>query len=998
MSGDNVPLLDPQDPDDVELLTQPSRGELVKRADGKGFDYLNHTNLETDSVSFTYNRIVGVSTTSVTATVNFTRPLALLGYSLHGYNLPPVDPATNKAVFWPGKSTRVTKIAAAGFTYQAIAAREPALSDTATIGQVMTWVLANPCTVAPDAGAYYGKTDNLALDQVFGELVADNQFTDFVSPWVLYKGGDTFVKGKVFSGQVSENRVHPSVLGAYGTGKPYFAGESATMKGMPYVGIQDITFGDRMEVRDCSYLCIDGSDLDSAYKDAEGGFEFGGAVTSTARHTAEGITVRRSKLLDSFRRVPVSGGTSWSTGKGDRGSAMYATNMLGVLIDEVFIDMSGWSIGYRGDYLYTDGVNFWPKGPDIFSHGFYFQQNTMEIHFKNSIITRPSGSDFQLRGGGMLQNINTSYANLGNTHTLGWWVNDVVEGERIGHWGYSDRYVKHHAGLKNYFASPTNSDARGINLPPEGVVPFRTAILNMGTKLGTFISGDQIGPLGHSTTPKNGDAFVSASIYPSPASPVYIRDHSGVIIGNWNSGSYPNQNTNGLDATAIEGLDISEYAKILLDNPAATYFDFCDYLRTLEDPISALEPLQRFQLSPFGVISSTVRTTPQTCVFQQHAVGSPGIRMDIELDWTQGDLPGTVAGDSIDMAGHHGQGSFNPKNRITDFTLGPSLLWNGGCMDLLGDLIVPASGSTLTVCDNAHFYVNDVTGGDLTLNVTEGVFINRQALTTVVDATFRYGSIGILAYEGGSYTVGSGDTLTVYGYADVGFEGDSGGTATLNLNAGGTLKFKPSMRFMLNTSTMSYDPIVMNVITFYPFHMPVKGSTFTGTNANQARCVASVIGSIATGADAVWVYADDLVGPAFADTEALTGPTIAAYYYDKGTKVFGNVQGTYQPVMGAITDVQSGMHGFDANGDVIAENVASVVNLNGINLEIDLWMMGNVTDFPLIDVGSVVHNANFGTVTINGGDEKDVTIDVTSTQVLLTIANGSGGVTVNYPV
>lgn len=1003
-AADNSVLEDPTGPDSIEITSQPARGHVVALPNGK-MSFNHNNDLTTTPLSFTYDRTTGVVTTPVTATIVLATPI-MTGWEQRGYYLPPVDYSVSHLAFaWPGETSRLIHADADSLlTFDAIRLAEAGISDTADVQTVANWIADNPAT--GQGGKYYGQTPALALEQELAErtyfaVIRDERFT---SPWLLYKRGGVYGTISRSFGAIGESKVHPIKIGAYGTGDPpFFTFKGPDMASGAYLLMQGLEYSDSLDFNDLSYGVSDymkarGNSATNSSTHLTGG--------SSGKSFARDITVRGLRAFDCSTQYPGAGRTVWAD-LPDRSSAMFGQWCLGMLVEECHIDMSGWDNGHHPTRLYTDGVSFWPHGPDVYSHGFYFDSSVTHAHFRNSWITRPSGAAFQARAGALVHGVHLSFANLGDTIGGGWFAtSNDINGRRITSWSFVDRLVKTKAGFKNYFTSPISSDSGGFQVRVECQSTFRMLVGSPGDP-DPYITGTELGPHSHPGGPRNFFPIREESIFdgipPGPARP-FVNCTQFL----WNRANYPDFGTNGLNDTQLGLITIEKYAETLL-GAGATYYDLVEHLRTLDVPSDLIDGAIRFFLSPFGAINSASRTTPQTCTFQPFATGTPGCRMDIPIDWDTDDLPGTVAGDNADLGDHIGmQGSFNPRNKITDLSF-RDLLWNGGCMDLLGDTILPAGGGTLEVEGGAHFYMNDKTGGTLGLTVKEGVFVNRGDLDDA-NIECRFGSLVILADEGKSLTIDSGRTLTVHGHAQVGFDGAAGGTATLTLSSGGKVVFKPCIKVPITVASMTDSP----AFVFAPSSsgngttremLPKIGATVTGANGSTGRCVDVLFGNSAN-TYLCWVYLDNLAGvPAFVGSEVLTADCDLMYTYDMGVQDFGAVNtAAIQPAsMGCIKKIRSGRRGFDPNGWVYEPDVNSVVVLDGADLDVHIGMLGNVTDLVLIEADTITHNFDFGTVTVYGhqvsGSEKDVTIDVTATQILLTIANAAGGgsVTVNYP-
>lgn len=146
---------------------------------------------------------------------------------------------------------------------------------------------------------------------------------------------------------------------------------------------------------------------------------------------------------------------------------------------------------------------------------------------------------------------------------------------------------------------------------------------------------------------------------------------------------------------------------------------------------------------------------------------------------------------------------------------------------------------------------------------------------------------------------------------------------------------------------------------------------------------------------------NDLSG-GFADNDVLTCDNTFYGCFQTGARAIGTIDGTPAYALATFGKVRSGLAGFQGDGftgPMIPKepNVAGVVNLDGGGLTVDILNLANVTNHPLVQDVTVNHNADFGTVTVLNGAAKNVTITVTATQILLSIANGTGIVTVSYP-
>jgi len=248
-------------------------------------------------------------------------------------------------------------------------------------------------------------------------------------------------------------------------------------------------------------------------------------------------------------------------------------------------------------------------------------------------------------------------------------------------------------------------------------------------------------------------------------------------------------NVDGLDPAVMNTTTIQRYTADLLGQDTATIDDFGQYIRSLDssDHAAATQDVLSYFRAGFG-IAETTRDTATTLRFVPDPRGD-GVRWDNRFNWDSGDLPGTVAGDSVDLGGN--RVVFGGSVTLDDLTFGPNggLVLTHGRLQVTGDLQV-GTGATLEIDRAGQFWVDTATGdAPLSITVEGGRFVNAGTFDSPVRLTATGGQT-LLATAGAEFRVDGQSHLHVDGAASrIGFDGDGTGPALVRFGPGARLEF-----------------------------------------------------------------------------------------------------------------------------------------------------------------------------------------------------------------
>ncbi len=978
-----TPLIDATNPDSVSVVTQPEAGRAVAQGD---VIYLDLTEVaDTTSLSMTYTRTTGGVDTDVTVDINVAEADVGGGWGLGEWYMLEVDGSDNIIVEPPEDADGFIEIyaSATGLSQADIATAE-SVSEATVTGQ---WLIDNR-EITDSPGQYYGDQSN-PLNHNMAQWMAQRARTpvetNFQAVHLFYERGgvysdaDTGVAREDVTG-IGHSHLHPDIIGAWGSGaRPRFIG-GWNVDRMHKLVFQSLQIDEGMTSTMGYNLVYD--DIYCDYSLATGEDTNYPITTTRASDLTRGLTIRRYHVIDAYRDTPKAG--SWA-GPTNRMSGLYAEGRFGVLFDKLFIDHPGWSEDYTKDVV-TGNV----KPTDNLSHGGYNATDNRDITFSNAIVTRAALSTIQFRASGVVQNVFSAGNNTGFNSGNGMVerLSDLSFVSQQCTMHFCSRYAQTRGGWKSDDLTSNQVVAGGLFPATEGATVVRSTIMNAGTPNILVNAGDE-GPGLANTTQATGSAFYWPYQYGTNAkteatiSPL----RWGLTVSNWNRTDFPDENVNGVAEATRDAMTIGAYTDALLSTTGSDLDSFCAHLRTLSAPWEEVDAVVDYFTDPFWTNPS--RSTSQTVTFKpDQDGGTPGIRADILDDWDTLDLPGTYSGDSIDLAGHKVYWNINPANSISGLTFGAGgeLVMLGGSLKPTGTITVDAAGNTLTIKRGAKFHTAGYTGsGVLTVEATDARLLNSGTTTGNVDIVAHYGSEIILAYDAAAFTLQSSRTLTVYGYAKVGFDGSSGGAGSITFATGSTVEFKPAARVHLDGFTLQ-EKFGKNAAGLFDtmiqaHYAPPEGGSISGDTSGVTATVIEVIRDPESNFANYYIL-EDMSG-SFTDNESVSTPQAYMAGWDDGAQsAFAAVDGTPTHTLGQIREVRTGING------TTAPNVASTINLGG-TLHVDVTGLAN-GDYTLIEVDTIA--GTFDAVTAAGNSSKDLTIAITGITMTVTVADGSGAV------
>jgi len=598
----------------------------------------------------------------------------------------------------------------------------------------------------------YGQSEDLAVDlaagkQIWGAVAPNGSST---STWLLMERGYTYsdIDGMINNNN-GESEMHPLFVGAWGTGDKPVVREEFTLAGnsSKNLVIQDIQFKGSVRIIEAENVIFD----DISVRD-----------DGMMIWKSESVTVRNSDFVDISREASKDGG-GWDAGP-DRVSGLFANFSDGVLLEDNLLDHNGWSDGY--DPAGSAGS---PQPPSQFSHNIYVGWETSDLTVRDTISMQASSYGLQVRPGGFFEDNALIDNNIGLNNVGG----DYQGAGHIGHYSLFNGNLVTSAGYKE---------------ADEKIGAISRGLIDNG-KMSTLV--DNI--VAHLADPNNPEEQAEKYLTQTSVNGNGSRVYDDTIIYNWEgvrngTNAITEKNTEGLDEDVLDQTTIQNFAAQLLGDPNATIADLGDFLEAQAkadgvDVVDADFILQYFR-EGFG-IAPDVRTEAETARFVPDDLGD-GVRWDNRLNWSTEDLPGTVAGDSVDLGGN--TVIYNGlTTEIDEMEFGPDgeLRIYGGKLTAAGGMTTEDGGGDVTITDSGQLWADGHDGADLDVDIMGGRFVNTGALTdTTLSATDGQ---AILATGGAIYGVSQGETLSVTGDAETGFDDDDGGVALLAFEQGSTL-------------------------------------------------------------------------------------------------------------------------------------------------------------------------------------------------------------------
>ena len=597
------------------------------------------------------------------------------------------------------------------------------------------------------ANSDYGNSEDLALDvdAGIGLWKAVSPSGSNTSNWLLFESGYSYEgwgNNRLISwGADGEDELHPLYIGAWGEGdRPIFdQGLDGFGDSFENLVIQGIEFQSGALLLEANNVIFD----DIVFTDDQLNLQGG-----------EGITIRNSAFYDivtTHDEARSIEGNTWETG--DFTSGTFIEEIDGLLLEENLFDHNGWAADYR-----VDGSTEGGQPPQMFNHNIYIQDSNTDVTVRDMIVMRGSLNGLQVRSGGFIED-NVLLANnvAGNfrddSHTL-----------------FTDNLITH-AG---------NKQAPNIGFETAGFDANQSGMASLVDNI-----------VAHMLDPDDPNAYAPRSDYAYRVTDPYYDD---TIVWNWKNQdadrfSAQDQNVEGLDTAVLDETTIQNFTAQLLGQSTATIDDLGNYLRAqaegeLDDVVDA-DLIIRFFQEGFG-IAPDIRPGADTLTFVPDELGD-GVRWDNRLNWDTEDLPGTYSTDSVDLGGN--DVVFGTNATIDTLSFGPDGTLNvyGGKLTLDGGFTGDEGGS-LNVEGAGQVWTEGSDAADLDIMVQGGRFANTgdmQNANLTAD-----GGQTILATGGAEFDLASSKTLAVFdAAAKVGFDGDNGGIALLDMHEDSTLSF-----------------------------------------------------------------------------------------------------------------------------------------------------------------------------------------------------------------
>ncbi|WP_169788559.1 right-handed parallel beta-helix repeat-containing protein, partial [Litoreibacter arenae] len=637
----------------------------------------------------------------------------------------------------------------------ALSAQDIAAMEGLNANQITgDWLANNP---------QYGSTEASALDvdlgmSLWGTITGSG--AEPSSHWLLFENGYDYDADLYMDGVHGEDPLHPIHITSYGDGeqatitfRPMAIGESGQN-----VVVSDLNFDDGFTIFDANNMILDGVQISDDNETA--------LVIQSLSGKPENITIRDSSVVDAYYLTPPNGADSWVNNPLMAGA--FISNADGLLIEGNLFDHNGFAPDYDPG-LSADGG----QPPQMFNHNLYIDWDNTDVTVRDNIIMRGASFGAQVRGGGFIEDNVLIDNNIGLTFVGG----DYEGRGPIGNFSLAADNVITSAGYHSADRGADGALASGIRG-------------NQGVQ-STLV--DNI--VAHLADPNNPDEQANKIYGEVGVQNVNDPFYDDSIIHNWlGSVDYGQTgvNTDGLDQGTLNATTIQTFTQQLLGDPNANIGDLADYLRAqadgqFDDVVDADLIVAYFQAG-FG-LSVEDRITPETIRFVPDALGD-GIRWDNRLNWDTDDLPGTIAGDSVDLAGNWVNYGGTTTLEDLDFGEGGTLNVSYGRLDITDHTAVGEAGGQLNISNAGQVWMDGYTDMDrLDINVDGGRFANTDLFVGNADVDITDGQ-AILATDNADFVLRDGSELNIVGDdARVGFDGDEGGTGVLLLDQGSELRF-----------------------------------------------------------------------------------------------------------------------------------------------------------------------------------------------------------------
>ncbi len=911
--------------------------------------------------------------------------------------------STGEIIFEPAPGMRPihctteARATANGFSFEQIKTIE-SLNSTWNVNQVADWCLKNtasgqthPVTGAP---VHYGEIEALAVQQRQGERMARlisqnptlNGYSDYNGVFcLLYEKGqqylsvdfDSLAGGTSNIGGEGYSYLHANWIGSWGTGaRPYIQGTAPIPNDSDRLIIQGLDFGNRAGITNGAAVILSCMRGDSQHLEVNN--EFALKVDSDVDEQGIDVTLALVHSKDVSRQAhTLTPGGLWFQ-NGDRISGLYMGDSNNGLIYRCFVDHGGWGEGYRADR----SRNF-PQSPSIFNQNSYIQVSTRAITVVDYMTTRGSLAGLQVRAAATILGLCSILNNAGQTLGRGWYDSEVTgqreNGPYRGHYWYVDGTLHTRAGAKDTWDLEMAETGKAhTQNGSNGVMTDHNIVINSEWAYPVFTNDQEFGPQSTRT-------FLKGHV-PADNETYGARVHDGLIISNWNRDVHGEQNVGSVPQATRDALSVDDVAVNEL-GAGNDVFDLIESFRGKLDTGSDVETVRQHFLDPFGYLAST-RTTPTTCLYRPGngvTHDTPTMRGDVRQNWSTFDMPGKVAGDSINVEGLEAVMNFQIENAISDFTFGQGakVTQCGRATKPLGTVNVHPDGNELLIIKGGKF---DLPGhasltNVLNVDVNEGRFRNTGTVAGGVDITAHYRAEVLFGYDNASFTLASGRTATLYGLSDIGADGALGGTTTFTAATGSSTVLKPCIK----------SPVTNRLIAPQQHNIGMSGPDPVGKRPDMFPKVGTDITGLTSGATAKTVFATRALHMIFEDMSG--GFTVGEDFSGQGESLGTFDEGPQSP-LGRLSDIEiglpcfkifrSGITGFD-----LPNVTFNMVVEAGALFTLDIAGIADGT-YTLADVSNISGIWAQADTTILNQGTKDVTLTYSATQLTVTIAEGTG--------
>ena len=605
------------------------------------------------------------------------------------------------------------------------------------------------------ASGTYGQSEGLALAEDAGMALwraVTPEGSETSNHLLLERGYEYDNLGRILAADThGEDELHPLLVGAYGDGdKPIVTERFFQMQeGSSNLVVQGIEFADGVVFQQNGENIIFDDVTVTGY--------------SMVLMQQEGITVRNSEIIDIHYEEPT--GSNWVSHP-DRLQGMYAWDNTGFLLDGNFFDMNGWEEGYN-----FSGDPDSPHPASIFSHNMYIDSVNSDLTMVDNISMRGASFGAQVRSGGFFED-NVFLDNNAAFQSNG---GDYNGAGPVGSYSLANSNII------------TSGAHKEMDVP--GAYSLGLADdAQMTTLVDNIVT--------HLADPDNMDEFLER-VWANEALRTSDPYYNDTIIYNWvgsrvlvSGERLPDENIEGLDTNILDETTIQNFTAELTNNPDAAIADLSAFIRQYLDGAmdtrADADAIVGYFQDGFSV-SGPDRTEAETLRFEPSDLGA-GVRWDNRLNWDTNDLPGTVDGDSVDLGGNHVTFGGNVQIDTLNLGLDGQLDFHHGRLDVTGGLVSDDAGR-IEIDQAGQLWAEGSTGdASLDISVDGGRFANTGDMQNVsLSATDGQ---TILATGGAEFDLSAGERLELLAEAaQMGFDGDDGDMAILDLQADSTLAF-----------------------------------------------------------------------------------------------------------------------------------------------------------------------------------------------------------------